>query len=242
MIVLSVGMPRAGSGWHYNLIHDLMKTTGCADAQQIRAQYHLQGILTEVNCNIGVLSLRRMALVTVPALAGKTFVIKAHAAPTVWSRLLSTMGLLRITYIYRDPRDAMLSAYEYGQRALEKGRPNAFSHLSDFEKSLAFMEEYVEIWEKWQAEKDVLIARYEDLLQDYDAESTRLVEFLRLDGSRPEVREVIESYRPAKAEGQQGLHFYKGKIGRFRESYSVEQQAVLAERFGRYLRKMEYEI
>jgi hypothetical protein len=80
------------------------------------------------------------------------------------------------------------------------------------------------------------------LLQDYDAESTRLVEFLRLDGSRPEVREVIESYRPAKAEGQQGLHFYKGKIGRFRESYSVEQQAVLAERFGRYLRKMEYEI
>ena len=24
MIILSVGMPRAGSGWHYNLIHDLM--------------------------------------------------------------------------------------------------------------------------------------------------------------------------------------------------------------------------
>ena len=30
MIVLAVGMPRAGSGWHYNLVHDLMKTTGCA--------------------------------------------------------------------------------------------------------------------------------------------------------------------------------------------------------------------
>ena len=36
MIVLAVGMPRAGSGWHYNLVHDLMKTTGCADARQIR--------------------------------------------------------------------------------------------------------------------------------------------------------------------------------------------------------------
>jgi hypothetical protein len=242
MIVLSVGMPRAGSGWHYNLIHDLMKTTGCADAQQIRAQYHLQGILTEVNCNIGVLSLRRMALVTVPALAGKTFVIKAHAAPTVWSRLLSTMDLLRITYIYRDPRDAMLSAYEYGQRALEKGRPNAFSHLSDFENSLAFMEEYVRIWEKWQVEKDVLIARYEDLLQDYEAESARLVEFLKLDGSRQEVREVIDGYRPGQAEGQQGLHFHKGKIGRFREAYSPEQQLVLADHFGTDLEKMGYEI
>jgi hypothetical protein len=242
MIVLSVGMPRAGSGWHYNLIHDLMKTTGCADARQIREKYRLQGILTEVNSNIGVLSLRRLVLVTVPALAGKTFVIKAHAAPTTWSRLLSTMGLLRITYIYRDPRDAMLSAYEYGHRALENGRPNAFSSLSDFEKSLAFMDEYVRIWEKWQVEKNVLIARYEDLLRDYDAEAARLVEFLTLDGGRPEVHEVIESYRPGKAEGQQGLHFNKGKIGRFREAYSAEQKSVLTERFGPYLKKMSYEV
>jgi len=242
MIVLSVGMPRAGSGWHYNLIHDLMKTTGCADAREIREQYRLQGILTEVNCNIGVLSLRRLVMVAVPALAGVTFVIKAHAGPTIWSRLLSTMGLLRTTYIYRDPRDAMLSAYEYGQRALEKGRPNAFSHLSDFEKSLAFMQEYVRIWEKWQAEKGVLVARYEDLLQDYDAESARLAEFLQLDGSRPEIQKVIEGYRPGKAEGQQGLHFYKGKIGRFRESYTAEQQAILVEHFGSYLQKMGYKI
>ena len=242
MIILSVGMPRAGSGWHYNLIHDLMKTTGCADAHEIREQYRLQDILTEVNCNIGVLSLRRLAMVTLPALMGKTFVIKAHSAPTIWSRLLSTMGLLRISYIYRDPRDAMLSAYDYGQRAIAKGRPNAFSHLSNFEKTVNFMEDYVRIWEKWQAEKGVLIARYEDLLQEYDAESARLVEFLNLDGSRPDVQEVIEGYRPGKAEGQQGLHFYKGKIGRFRESYSTEQKAALAERFGPYLQKMEYDI
>jgi hypothetical protein len=242
MIFLSVGMPRAGSGWHYNLIHGLMKTTGCADAHDIRERYNLQGILTEVNCNIGVLSLRRLAMVTVPALLGKTFVIKAHAGPTIWSRLLTKIGLLRITYIYRDPRDAMLSAYEYGQRALAKGRPNAFSHLSDFEKSLAFMEDYVRIWEQWQGEKGVLIARYEDLLQAYDSESARLVEFLKLDGGRPEVREVIEKYRPGRAEGQQGLHYYKGKVGRFREAYSVEEQAALAEAFGTYLQGMGYEI
>ena len=242
MIVLSVGMPRAGSGWHYNLIHDLMKTTGCADVREIREKYGLQGILTEVNSNIGVLSLRRLVLVTIPALMGNTFVIKAHAGPTPWSRLLSKIGLLRVSYIYRDPRDAMLSAYEYGQRALAKGRPNAFSHLNDFEKSLAFMKEYARIWEKWQAEKNVLIARYEDLLQNYDVEAVRLVEFLGLDGSIPEVQVVIESYRPGKAEGQQGLHFHKGKIGRFRDAYSTEEQAILAERFNGYLQKMGYEI
>ena len=82
MIVLSVGMPRAGSGWHYNLIHDLMEADGYIDARIIREKYRLQKILTEVNCNIGVLSARRMGMVTVPAVLGNNFVIKAHAGPS----------------------------------------------------------------------------------------------------------------------------------------------------------------
>lgn len=250
MIVLSVGMPRAGSGWHYNLIHDLMETAGYTDARLIREKYRLQGILTEVNCNIGVLSVRRMGMVSVPALAGNDFVIKAHAGPSASSRLLQRLGLLRITYIYRDPRDAMLSAFDYGQRALKKGRPNAFSHLTDFGKTLAFMMDYVHIWEAWTREKNVLIARYEDLLTDYDSEVTRLVRFLKLDGSRSDARAepgrsiqaVTEKYRPGAADGQQGLHFYKGKIGRFREFYTAEQQAVLKEKMGAYLSEMGYEL
>lgn len=241
MIVLSVGMPRAGSGWHYNLIHDLMKTTGCADARDIRERYRLEKILTEVNCNIGVLSARRLALVTLPAIVGNTFVIKAHAGPSNSSRLLSTLGLLRITYIYRDPRDAMLSAFDFGQRALTKGRPNAFSYLDNFEKSVDFMMEYVHIWEKWMSEKNVLVARYEDLLTGYDAESAKLVDYLKLDGSRPEVKAVIEGYRPGAAEGQQGLHFYKGKIGRFRDFYTEEQKSVLQAKLSGYLGRMGYE-
>ena len=239
MIVLSVGMPRAGSGWHYNLIHDLMKTTGCADARDIRERYRLQNILTEVNCNIGVLSARRLAMTALPGLM-QTFVIKAHAGPTNTSRLLSTLRLLRVTYIYRDPRDAMLSAYDFGQRALTKGRPNAFSHLSDFEKSVDFMMEYVRIWEKWISEKNVLVARYEDLLTNYDEESAKLADYLKLDRTSPEVRKVIEGYRPGAADNQQGLHFYNGKIGRFRDAYNEEQKAVLRKKLDGYLARMGY--
>ena len=234
MIVLSVGMPRAGSGWHYNLIHDLMEAEGYTDARVIREKYRLQNILTEVNCNIGVLSVRRMGMVTLPALAGNDFVIKAHAGPSASSRLLQSLGLLRITYIYRDPRDAMLSAYDFGQRALQKGRPNAFSHLSDFEKSLDFMMDYVRIWEQWMSEKNVLIARYEDLLTDYDSEVKRLVDFLQLEGSRHEIQKVTEHYRPGASDEQQGLHFFKGKIGRFRESFTPEQQAIMKDKLGGY--------
>lgn len=240
MIVLCVGMPRAGSGWHYNLIHDLMATTGCADARDIRARFHLEKVLTEVNCNIGVLSPRRLAMVSLPALLGNTFVIKAHSGPTAASRLLAGLGLLRITYIYRDPRDAMLSAFNYGQRALDKGRPNAFSHLTDFDRTLDFITEYVHIWEAWMRQKNVLISRYEDLLTNYEVESARVVKYLGLDANRPEVGKVIDDYRPGNAEGQQGTHFFKGQIGRFRKSYSPEQQQVMVNRLGAYLSRMGY--
>jgi hypothetical protein len=242
MIVLSVGMPRAGSGWHYNLIHDLMKASGYAEAREIRTRFRLEKILTEVNCNIGVLSARRLGMVMIPALLGNSFVIKAHSAPTPALRLLAGLGLMRVTYIYRDPRDAMLSAYDYGRRALDKGRPNAFSHLTDFDATLAFMAEYVRIWEAWMNERNVLTARYEDLLTDYESELERLLGFLRLDGRRAAVQAVVEQYRPGRAEGQQGLHFFKGRIGRFREAYSEQQQKVLAERFGACLTRMGYEI
>jgi hypothetical protein len=53
---------------------------------------------------------------------------------------------------------------------------------------------------------------------------------------------VIEAYRPGAAEGQQGLHFYKGKIGRFREAYSAEEQKILAEKLGAALKRMGYEV
>jgi hypothetical protein len=101
--------------------------------------------------------------------------------------------------------------------------------------------EYVRIWEMWMQEKNVLIARYEDLLMNYDHEVARLVQFLKLNGSKPEVQNVIDGYRPEAAEGQQGLHFYKGKIGRFREAYSADEQAILNEKLRPCLARMGYE-
>ncbi len=242
MIVLAVGMPRAGSGWHYNLINDLMRTTGCAEATEIRARFHLERILTEVNCNIGVLSARRLAMVSVPALMGNTFVIKAHAAPTWASRILADLGLLRTTYIYRDPRDAMLSALDYGRRAVAKGRPNAFSYLADFDKALDFILDYVQIWEKWTRESRVLVSRYEDLLGDYQGEVDRLLQYLGLDPRNREVEAVVTRYEPQQAEGKQGTHFFKGRIGRFREVFSPAEQSVLSQRLGSVIVRMGYTI
>lgn len=248
MIVLSVGMPRAGSGWYYNLTHDLMVANGGQDARLVRRRYHLGRVLTEVNCNIGALTPWRLLAVLVPSIFGNTFTIKAHAGPTPFALQLIRRGLLCPAYIYRDPRDAMLSAYDNGQRALRKGRPNAFSHLTDFDTSVEFMLEYLRIWDSWMACPHALQTRYEDLLSGYDSEAGRLVAFLGLDDGNPGVQTVLEKYRPERARdggaqsGQKGLHFNQGVIGRFRQRTTPEQQEVLAEKFSPYLIRMGYAI
>jgi hypothetical protein len=241
MIILSVGMPRAGSGWYYNLTHDLVTVAGGQDTRQIRQRYHLEGILTEVNCNIGALTLRRLIAVTIPALTGNTFAIKAHAGPTPMALRLIRRGLIRAAYIYRDPRDAMLSAFDNGQRAREKNRTNAFSHLVDFETSVDFMLDYLRIWEAWMACELALHVRYENMLTDYKMEADRLLQFLKIDGQNPLVHTVIDKYRPQHAQhDQKGLHFNKGEIGRFRQRMTPEQHEVMTVKFGPYLDRMGY--
>lgn len=242
MIILSIGMPRAGSGWFYNLTNDLMLSAGAQDARQIRQRYRLQKILTEVNCNIGAFTTRRLLAVMLPSLAGNTFVIKAHASPTPIALRLIQQGRIKTTYIYRDPRDAMLSAMENGQRARQHGRENAFSHLDSFETALSFMQDYVRISQAWLDCSQALHVRYENLLTDYDIEAHRLAQFLALDPSVPAQRAVIDRYRPEGATSdQKGLHFSHGKIGRFRQKMSTEQQGRLLDAFGAYLERMGYE-
>lgn len=243
MLVLSVGMPRAGSGWFYNLTNDLMLASGAQEARRIREQYRLQRILTEVNCNIGSLTSWRLMAVLVPSLLGNTFVIKAHAGPTPFALRMIQNGLIRPTYIYRDPRDAMLSALENGKRARERGYENAFSRLVDFDTALSFMMDYVHIWEKWMSCPKALHVRYEDLLSDYKLEVERLVTFLQLDPTDTTLQNSIAKYRPENAQpSQKGLHFYQGKIGRFRQEMSADQQDILADRFGPVLTSMGYEV
>jgi len=243
MIILSVGMPRAGSGWYYNLTNELMLAAGRQDARQIRSRYHLKNILTEVNCNIGALTTRRVLAVLLPSLMGNTFVIKAHAGPSPIALSLIRRRQMRPAYIYRDPRDALLSAFENGQRALQKGRPNAFSHLTDFNKSVEFMLGYVKIWEAWMQCEFALHTRYEDLLNQYDSEAMRLVKFLELDENSESVLAVLEKYRPEQARSEQkGVHFNKGKTGRFRQKMTQEQQDILTQKFSPYLKRMGYEV
>lgn len=243
MIILSVGMPRAGSGWHYNLVHDLVTAGGGQDARVIRKRFLLQPILTEVNCNIRALNNKRLIPVMIPSLLGNTFAIKAHGGPKPLAERLIASGHIKPTYIYRDPRAALLSAYEYGQRRLAKGKTNAFSHLANIDMAIDFMWEYIGIWESWMALDGVLKIRYEDMLSDFELQIAFLLDFLDLDAYDPAILAAIEPYRPGQtSKEQKGMHFHKGQPERFREVLTEVELARCAEVFGAALEKMGFEI
>lgn len=242
-LFLSVGMPRAGSGWHYNLIHDLVVAEGGQDARQIRKHFHLERFLTEVNCNIGTLKAYRLLPVLLPTILGNSFAIKTHAGPTRIAKLLIQRGQIVATYIYRDPRAALLSAYEYGQRDAEKGHSNAFSELTSLEKARAFMQQYVAIWALWMDCAGVLTVRYEDLINNYDKEMVRLAGFLGSDSANDLFQGVFDKYRPERGDqGQKGTHFSQGKAERFRTIFTPVQLEEFTRAFQPVIERMGYSI
>jgi hypothetical protein len=55
--------------------------------------------------------------------------------------------------------------------------------------------------------------------------------------------QIMEKYRPGKArEGKDGLHFFKGQIGRFREKFSPIEQEQMTAAFSPYLVNMGYSL
>ena len=240
-LLLSVGMPRAGTGWYYNITQDLLNTNGGQNAKTIRAKYGLKHLLTEVNCNLGTLSFYRLLPVMFPLVFEPRYVIKLHAGRRPLADLLINLDLIKPTFIYRDPRDALLSAYEYGRRMSEAGFKNAFTPLTTIEEAMLFMKDYVNFAQGWISSKKTLLTRYEDLLKSYDHEVQRLCEHINVDFESPINQAIIDKYRPERnAKNQIGLHFSKGKIGRHKTLFTDSQLAECSRLFGDFLNENGY--
>ena len=241
-MILSVGMPRAGSGWYYNLTQDLLLAAGGVNAKKVRQKYHLERLLTEVNCNIGTLSFYRLLPVVYPLLHEPSYVIKLHAGRRPLADILIKLKIIKPTFIYRDPRDALLSAYEYGQRMMDAGLTNAFTHIKTLEDAVHFINPYIMIARGWISSRQTLVVRYEDLILDYDQEVNRLCGVVGINPETDAVQTIINKYHPGiQPQDQTGTHFVKGKIGRYKSALSESQLDLCDQLFGDFLNDFGYQ-
>jgi hypothetical protein len=247
MIVLSAGMQKSGSGWYFNLTNDLLVAAGHQDVRVLRGRFRLQRLMKHHNCNIGRPILPRLAVLTSLHLMGNTYVVKTHSRPTPSLQALISLGVARVAYIYRDPRDAAISAYDHGCRLRQEGETQTFARLKTMESAILNARNWVETWEQWMACRGILTTRYEDLLTDPAGELQRLAHYLSIELSTEELQPIIARYQMNKSSESQdsnvrrSLHFHKGVVGRFRDVLSADEIALCQEVFGDYLEKMGYQ-
>lgn len=240
MIVLSVGMPKAGSGWYFNLTNDLLVAAGQSDVREVRQRFRLGRVLKYDNCNMDPPRPGKWLLLMAPVLAGHTFVVKSHREPRGATRALMTAGALGATYIYRDPRDVLVSAMEHGTRGRARGATDAFAKLENVDRAIEALVQWLDVAEAWLARDDVLHVRYEDLKLDPEREAERLKRHLGLEVNGKETARILQRYSSANPEAADRLHFNKGVAGRFREVLSDHEVDQLRDRVGPRVEALGY--
>jgi len=241
MIVVSAGMQRSGSGFYFNLTNDVMIACGKQDIRELKEQYHLQSILQYYNCNIGEMSYDKVLPLAKLHFQGNTFVVKSHCPPTKSLRFLMFLKIAKVTYIYRDPRDVIVSAIDVGKKNRNQGKP-AFTQFTTIENSLPIVEGWVKNWEKWKTLKHVLLVRYEDLISNPIRELNRLSDYLSLDIKNIDLQLLIKKYHELKVyDPYDQLHFNEGIIGRYKNVMTEKEQELCRQYFGEYLEKMGYQ-
>jgi hypothetical protein len=245
MIIVSAGMPKSGSAWFFNLTNDLVLAAGKQDIRAIREQFKLHSILQWENCNIGHLTFRKNLTLLRPYLAGNSFVVKTHDSPSKSLKFLLFWGIACVTYIYRDPRDVLISALEHGERIRKTGeRSHVFAKLENFEMALDYVKGLLPNWNHWMKCRRLFHVRYEDLLEKPEIILIELADFLSLSVTSQHLRTIVQTYSPQelREDEKNMLHFNKGGVGRFREKLDRKQLDLCNEHFGPYLERMGYSI
>lgn len=241
MIVLSVGLPKSGTAWYYNMTNDLLVSVGHQNAREIREKFHLHFTLKHENC-FWIGSPWRRSLVLIPHFLGSTFAIKSHGPPSVMVRLLMRTGVMKLTYVYRDPRDCVISVFDSGQKRLQSGLPAP--GVESIEASIRFIHNWLVPLSEWLEDDNVLKTRYEGLLRDPVCELKRLATFLELAPSTEALSRIASAYQPQHfsdlSPEKRALHFNKGTVGRFRDRMTLQELDSCQKYFGDYLQKMGY--
>jgi hypothetical protein len=234
-------MQKAGTGWYFNLTNDLLITAGHQDIREVRQRFRLLPVLEGPNCVLNKPTPFNLARLIVPSTFGNTFAVKTHSGPTRAMRYLICAKIMKATYIYRDPRDVAVSAFDFARTQRGKGRSGGMARLQTMEDSIKFVRGRLAVWDRWIGCGRALVARYEDLMADPVNELGRLADFLSLDVRIEDLQRIVAGYeRNGPKHHRSNLHFNQGIAGRFRSVMSQRELELCVAHFGEYLQRMGY--
>lgn len=152
--------------------------------------------------------------------------------------------MLKVVYIYRDPRDVVLSAMDHGNRILEKGERHTFAAMTTFDSAVNALQGWLKVWESYAKLGRVHMVKYEDLMSDPFGTMRSLCSYLRL---RIPGQETFESifwkYNPENTDADlTGLHYNKAVVYRYKTEMPSEQNEAIQSQFRNEMVRMGYEM
>jgi hypothetical protein len=243
MIVISAGMQKSGSAYIYNIINDLLIHSGYADTRMIKEKYKLEHLLKWHNNNMGDLSLRKLMKLILISFREKVFVVKTHAGPSKWMNRLLKLGLIKVIYIYRDPRDVYLSAVDHGKKILDQGANHTFARMLDLNNAQDQLKSWIKIWKKYNNTTGIVMIRYEDLLEDPRKCIDKILKYLNIKISSKDISLIISRYDRNNPQGERtGMHFNKALVGRYRTALDQNVRTQIESAFREDISAMGYTI
>ncbi len=131
----------------------------------------------------GQLNLKMFLLLMTINLLYGDIALKTHLGPTFFVRLLVILGLVKVTYSYRSPRDVGLSMLDHGDRSRQResdvpGEKRGFGDVYKVSDAIPKVKQEIKNWCGWQTFGDALLIRYEDFMTDKATSLKKILEYL----------------------------------------------------------------
>ena len=243
MLVISAGMQKSGSAYIYNLINELLVVSGFNDAREIKEKHNMGDIMKWHNNNIGSLEYKVLLKLLLLSQKEGKFVVKTHGGPTRFHNLLLKLRLIKTIYVYRDPRDVLISAQEHGKKILAQGENHTFSNLIRFDDAIEAVKTWTKIYKSYQKLNNVHLVSYEELTSNPVPTLKSICNYLDISVPEAEMKNILIKYDKNNAKANvKGLHFNKGIINRYRTVLTAEQIDQFKLEMGDVISEMGYDL
>ena len=265
MTVLQIGVPKSGNYWLYSILHQVMEMGG------IRHKSFVQNHPIYQEAQTWTLNFPQQADMDVFELEPDRCIFRINGVYSepihdidnyisqcthVWTHSDFSHNSLtvlpkfdKIVYIIRDPRDVVISlSHMIFMPHVQK------NYSPPFEKSPeTFLDNYLDVqlraWTqhvgtylKYRDKLNFHVIFYERLLHSFDAELSKLLEYLNITLPPEAFSHIRENVSFKKMHKENPKHVRKGESGQWKQTFTETQKEVTKKITGRMLKLLHYPV